>query len=47
MIVVTIVLGLIFLLLLSIGDAVGAAVLGFVLVIFGWVLWGDRRERET
>lgn len=44
--VVTIVLGLIFLLLLSIGDAVGATVLGFVLVILGWVLWRDRRERE-
>lgn len=46
MIVVTSILGLIFLLLLFIGDAVGATVLGFVLVILGWVLWREKGERE-
>jgi len=46
MIVVLIVLGLVFLLTLSIGDAVGAFALGFVLLILGWALWSDREKGE-
>lgn len=46
MIVVMIVLGLIFLLTVAIGDAVGAFALGFVLLILGWALWSDREKGE-
>lgn len=45
-IAIIIVLGLVLLRLLSLGDAVGASALGFVLVILGWVLWRDKGERE-
>ncbi|HEV8716043.1 MAG TPA: hypothetical protein VGX03_24845 [Candidatus Binatia bacterium] len=46
MIAVMIALGLIFLLTVFIGDATGAFVLGFVLLILGWALWSDRRKGE-
>jgi hypothetical protein len=46
MIAVMIVLGLVFLLTVAIGDAVGAFALGFVLLILGWALWSDREKGE-
>jgi|GraSoiStandDraft_47_1057283.scaffolds.fasta_scaffold3314447_1 hypothetical protein len=43
---VLIALGLIFLLTVAIGDAVGAFALGFVLLVLGWALWSDREKGE-
>jgi len=47
MIAVMIALGLLLLLTISIGDAVGASALGFVLLVLGWVLWGEREKGEN
>ncbi|HKA56505.1 MAG TPA: hypothetical protein VKJ47_22910 [Candidatus Binatia bacterium] len=46
MVAVMIALGLLFLLTVFIGDAVGAFVLGFVLLVLGWALWSDREKGE-
>ena len=47
MIAVIIALGLLFLLTLYIGDTVGAATFALMLVILGWVVWGERKKGES
>jgi len=46
MVAVMIALGLMFLLSVFYGDAVGAFVLGFVLLVLGWAWWSDRERGE-
>ena len=43
MIFVMIALGLLMIRSLSVGDVYGALTLGFVIVVLGWVLWGERK----
>ena len=45
LIVVIIVLGLLLVLLISIGDLVGAAAFGLVIILLGWVYWRAEIER--
>lgn len=47
MIAIMIALGLLFLLTVYIGDVLGAATFGIVLVVLGWVLWGERKRGES
>jgi hypothetical protein len=47
MIAVMIALGLLFLLTVYIGDVPGAATFAFVLVVLGWVLWGEREKGKS
>jgi hypothetical protein len=44
---ILIVLGLVFLLMASIGDVTGASALRIVLLILGWVLWRERERART
>jgi len=46
MIGVIIALGFLFLLTVYISDVTGASVLGFVILVLGWVVWKDREESE-
>jgi hypothetical protein len=43
---IIIALALLFLLTVYIGDAVGAFTLGLVIMVLGWVLWGERKKGE-
>jgi len=45
LIIVIIVLGLLLVLLISIGDLVGAAAFGLVIMLLGWVYWRAEIER--
>ena len=45
LIVVIIVMGLLLVLLISIGDLVGAAAFGLVIMLLGWVYWRAEIER--
>jgi len=47
MLAIMIALGLLFLLTVYIGDVTGASTFGIVLVILGWVLWGERKKGES
>jgi len=47
MVAIIIALGLLFLLTVYIGDVTGASTFGIVLVILGWVLWGERKRGES
>jgi len=44
---ILIVLGLLFLLTVYIGDAVGAVTFAFVSIVLGWVLWKERGQGES
>jgi hypothetical protein len=39
-------LGFLFFLTVYIGDVTGASVLGFVILVLGWVVWKDWEEGE-
>jgi hypothetical protein len=47
MLVVMIMLGLFFFLSMYKGDVTGAVTFAFVLVVLGWVLWGERKKDES
>jgi hypothetical protein len=44
MLAIMIVLGLLFLLTVYIGDVPSAATFALVLVVLGWVAWGEREK---
>jgi hypothetical protein len=47
MLAIMIALGLLLLLTLYIGDVTGAFTFGIVLLVLGWVLWGERKRGES
>jgi hypothetical protein len=47
MVAIMIALGLLFLLTVYIGDVTGASTFGIVLLVLGWVLWGEREKGDT